>query len=148
MSATPPLHQEPVPCDHCGLPVPKGLLRPKGEAQYCCNGCEMAALLLNEHGLDSIYNQTLEGKPTREAKSNGKAGTYEHFNDPAFQKLYTRPYGESALLEIELYLEGVHCAACVWLLEKLPSLLEGVHESRVDFRRSALRLVWDPNKQT
>ncbi len=30
---------------------------------------------------------------------------------------------------VELYLEGVHCAACVWLVEKLPEVVPGVIES-------------------
>ena len=48
------------------------------------------------------------------------------------------------LAESELYLEGVHCAACVWLVEKLPSVVDGVLEARLDFRRASVRLIWDP----
>ncbi len=106
----------------------------------------MAALLLSEHGLDEIYAQTLDGKNTR-PKTTQQPETYAHFDDTAFLKLYAHPHKGSPLLEIEFYLEGVHCAACIWLLEKLPSLLEGVHDARVDFRRSALRLVWNPADQ-
>ncbi|MCK6513114.1 heavy metal translocating P-type ATPase [Myxococcota bacterium] len=135
-----------IPCDHCGLPVPKGLLRADRTAQYCCNGCEMAALLLNKHGLEALYAQTLQGKPTRPQAAQ-EPEPYAHFDDAVFQKLYTQPYKNSQLQEIELYLEGIHCAACIWLLEKLPSLLAGVHEARVDFRRSALRLIWNPEHQ-
>ncbi len=146
-TADPPTpSQAELPCDHCGLPVPKGLLRADRKAQYCCNGCEMAALLLNEHGLEALYAQTLQGKPTR-SQATQEAEPYAHFDDAVFQKLYTRPYKNSQIQEIELYLEGVHCAACIWLLEKLPSLLVGVHEARIDFRRSALRLVWNPEHQ-
>src|SRR3970282_1809519 len=34
------------------------------------------------------------------------------------------------------YLEGVHCAACVWLVERLPGLVPGVLEGRLDLPRS------------
>jgi cation transport ATPase len=45
-----------------------------------------------------------------------------------------------------LYLEGVHCAACVWLVEKLPEVVPGVIESRLDMRRSLVRVRWDESQ--
>jgi P-type Cu2+ transporter len=44
---------------------------------------------------------------------------------------------------VELYLEGVHCSACVWLLEKLPRVVAGVIEARLDLRRAILRVTWE-----
>ena len=46
-------------------------------------------------------------------------------------------------METELSLEGVHCAACVWLLERLPRMRDGAIEARVDLRRRRLTLIWD-----
>lgn len=48
------------------------------------------------------------------------------------------------LLRTELFVDNVHCAACLWLLEKLPRVVPGVVEARVDLRRRAVTLVWDP----
>ena len=45
---------------------------------------------------------------------------------------------------VEFYLEGVHCAACVWLVEKLPQVRPGVLESRLDMRRAIVEVRWDP----
>ena len=47
-------------------------------------------------------------------------------------------------MQTELYLEGVHCSACVWLVEKLPRLCPRLVEIRLDLPRSRCRLVWDP----
>ncbi len=47
-----------------------------------------------------------------------------------------------------LYLEGVHCSACVWLVERLPRLLPGVVEVRLDLPRSQALIVWDPGAVT
>ncbi len=44
-----------------------------------------------------------------------------------------------------MHLEGIHCAACVWLLEKLPRLLPGVVSARVDLARRVVRVQWDAN---
>jgi Cu2+-exporting ATPase len=106
----------------------------------------MAAMLLADHALDGLYARTLEGKPIREASAPQGEQAYAHFDDPAFHKLYLREAQGGSLVSIDLYLEGIHCAACIWLLEKLPSLMQGIVEARVDFRRSALHLLFDPKQ--
>ena len=70
------------------------------------------------------------------------ARKYQEFDEPVFHDLYCRatPDGVQA---VELYLEGVHCAACVWLIEKLPRVLPGVIESRLDMRRALVWIRWD-----
>lgn len=42
---------------------------------------------------------------------------------------------------VTFLLEGIHCVACVWLLENLPRLAEGIEEARVHFstRRVSIR---------
>ncbi|MCA9287456.1 MAG: cation-translocating P-type ATPase, partial [Phycisphaerales bacterium] len=40
--------------------------------------------------------------------------------------------------------EGVHCAACLWLVERLPRVVDGVRSARLDFRRAVAEIVWDP----
>jgi Cu2+-exporting ATPase len=41
-------------------------------------------------------------------------------------------------------LNGIHCAACIWLLEKLPQLVNGVAEARVNWNRSTVEVAWIP----
>ena len=43
-----------------------------------------------------------------------------------------------------LYLEGVHCAACVWLVEKLPAVLAGVDEVRLNYGSAVAEITWRP----
>jgi Cu2+-exporting ATPase len=45
-----------VDCDHCGLPVPAGLVEDGAELQFCCNGCRVAYQVIHEHGLDGYYD--------------------------------------------------------------------------------------------
>jgi Cu2+-exporting ATPase len=49
----------------------------------------------------------------------------------------------SGISRIELSIRGLHCASCVWRVEALPEQLKGVIESRVNFRRGRLQLVFD-----
>jgi Cu2+-exporting ATPase len=53
---------------------------------------------------------------------------------PAFQRLYCETVDES-VDRAELDLGGLHCAACVWLVERLPRLEPAVRLARVDLGR-------------
>ncbi|MBX9856104.1 MAG: heavy metal translocating P-type ATPase metal-binding domain-containing protein, partial [Gemmatimonadaceae bacterium] len=44
-----------VPCSHCGLEVPRGLVDESRERQFCCTGCETAFGILHTHGLAAYY---------------------------------------------------------------------------------------------
>jgi Cu2+-exporting ATPase len=51
------------------------------------------------------------------------------------------------LREINLHVEGIHCAACVWLIETGLSKMPGVEEARVNLTGRRLRLKWDNSRQ-
>jgi P-type Cu2+ transporter len=135
-----------VLCSHCHLPVPDGLINSGAARQFCCHGCETVYAVINSCGLEAYYRLRERGDAANSAapaKTTGRG--YTQFDDPAFHALYVKP-APGGLLETELYLEGVHCAACVWLVEKLPAVVAGVVESRLDFRRATVRIVWDPTQ--
>ena len=125
-------------CTHCGLEVPAGLVDAAAERQFCCTGCRVAYGIIHEHGLDQYYR--LGEK--REAPVRSSQRTYEEFDHPSFQELYVRDAG-NGLSEVELYIEGVHCASCVWLVERVPMLLDGVARAELEVRRSLVRVTWD-----
>ncbi|HJQ99655.1 MAG TPA: heavy metal translocating P-type ATPase metal-binding domain-containing protein [Candidatus Polarisedimenticolaceae bacterium] len=122
-------------CLHCGLAVPAG------REDFCCDGCETVHGVLSAHGLEGYYALARAAGDPRPARVTGRA--YEEMDEPSFLgRTTTRLPG--GLLAAELYLEGVHCAACVWLVEKAPALVPGVLEVRLDLARSRARVVWDP----
>jgi hypothetical protein len=108
MSPTELLAPPGAKCAHCGLTVPPGLVDSDREHQFCCGGCATVWDVLHEAGLSGYYR--LEERRSLPVSSSGRG--FEEFDHPAFQALYVRPR-EDGLLETELYLEGVHCSACV-----------------------------------
>ncbi len=127
-----------VRCAHCGLPVPEGLLDEHAEQQFCCIGCHTAFGMLHAHGLDSYYGFA----ERREAPVRASGRSYDEFDHPAFASLYVTAL-PNGLSRTELYLEGVHCASCVWLVERVPLLLPGVLRAELDVRRSLAVIEWD-----
>jgi P-type Cu2+ transporter len=130
-----------VSCAHCALPVPAGLVRSGEGRQFCCEACRTVFEALHGCGLERYYElRDRQGASGRRARFTGRG--FEEFDDDGFLALYSRELGEG-VRSAELFLEGVHCVACVWLVEKLPELVPGVLEARLDLGRSLVRLVWE-----
>ena len=110
-------------CLHCGNAV-------SGDSSFCCSGCECVYRLLHEKGLASFYQ--LKGE-------FGFAPSKPVILEPA-------PLEQIAGEKAELYLEGIHCLGCLWILEKLPNLDPGVMESRLDISTNILTLRIDEHK--
>jgi P-type Cu2+ transporter len=128
-------------CVHCGLPVAAARAA-ADDARFCCEGCRTVHALLHEHGLERYYALRGEtGGTLAPARPAGR--TYDELDDPGVR---ARIGGIDAagLATAELYLEGVHCAACVWLVERLPRLAPGVVEARLDLGHARASVVWDP----
>jgi Cu2+-exporting ATPase len=143
---TPTLAPAKVACAHCGQPVPPGLLAADAPRQFCCEGCRAVYEVIHSCGLESYYRlREASGETSEPAKTTAKR--YSEFDDPTFTSLYVQNL-PGGLCAVDLYLEGVHCSACVWLIEKLPGVCPGVSEARLSLSQSLVRIVWDPRKVT
>ncbi|MBI4819359.1 MAG: heavy metal translocating P-type ATPase [Deltaproteobacteria bacterium] len=129
-----------VACGHCGLDVPSERVEPNG-VSFCCDGCRSVHAILESSNLEDYYRHRTESAP-RPAKVTGR--TYEELDHPKLLALLSRE--ENGRTSVELQLEGVHCAACVWLVEKLPSVVPGVTESRLDLTSGRVRLGFDAER--
>ncbi len=130
-----------VTCAHCSSDVPEGFISGSAaDLQFCCAGCRTAFAILSEHGLDGYYAMS----DRRDAPVRASDRSYEEFDHEAFHELYVHRTPDG-LSRVELYLEGVHCASCVWLVERVPMLLPGVVRAELNVRRSLARVEWDEN---
>jgi len=146
MSVVLPLPQTasaPVLCAHCGYPVPAGLVQAGDAAQFCCSGCRQVHTLVREWGFDQYYQLINQQRGTLEpATVTGRS--FDDFDDERAQRDATVTVGPGRR-RTRLYLEGVHCAACVWLVEKLPAVLPGVDEVRLNFGTGIVDVTWHPS---
>jgi Cu2+-exporting ATPase len=108
--------------------------------QFCCAGCRAVYETVQSCGLGTYYKlrDAAALTPAKPGQSR-----FDAFDSEAFGNLYV---GEQAdgRRSADLFLEGVTCGACIWLVEKLPAVLEGVVEARLSLRRSTVRVTWDP----
>ncbi len=117
-------------CGHCGGPVPE-----TSPVAFCCNGCEAAFALLRGLGLDGYYRRRQLDPAQRLLRPEDEAR-----HDFSAQVIDTG----KGLRELHLMVEGIHCAACVWLIESLIGRQPGVHWARVNMTTRRLVVRWDP----
>ncbi|HLA90632.1 MAG TPA: heavy metal translocating P-type ATPase [Gemmatimonadaceae bacterium] len=141
--AAPAADEARTSCAHCGLPVPPGFAVAGSARPFCCAGCRTAFAIIHAHGLAEYYGFA----ERREAPVTPSGRRYEEFDHETFRALYVRSRGDG-LSETDLYLEGVHCASCVWLIERVPLAMSGVARAELDVGRSLAHVVWDPTRTT
>ncbi|MBO9541568.1 cadmium-translocating P-type ATPase [bacterium] len=128
-----------VACFHCGLDATSPVLAQVGDETrtFCCKACRLAAELIGDQGLSSFY-----------AKREGfglKPETAQDFpyDDPHFQESISTPQG-ACMREVVLELSGLHCSACVWLIERILGQRDGIASVRVNFTARRAVILWDP----
>jgi Cu2+-exporting ATPase len=80
-------------------------------APFCCMGCEGAHELLRATHLERYY-ALREGAGRPVIRARGPAHMW-------LEPLVTEVAAASPLARVDLDVQGVHCSACVWLIEKL-----------------------------
>src|SRR5579871_637929 len=125
----PAARRESVICAHCGNDVPQGLVDDSAQEQFCCAGCRAVYSTLHACGLEDYY-RLREATAGSAKPAHPKDETFESFDSPSFHALYVQIRADG-LSVTDLALDGVSCAACVWLVERLPRVLDGVVEARL-----------------
>ena len=120
-------------CFHCGLPLPtqRHWRTTVGgvERAMCCPGCAAAAQAIVDTGCSDYYE-------TR----SGYGATVESVDAP---ELALFDNGENTG-EGSFTVEGIRCAACVWLIERRIQAVPGVREALLNVSTERLRVRWDP----
>jgi len=130
-------------CYHCGLPVaPKARVASRvagAERGFCCTGCKSVCEAIHAAGLDGFYQRTPDGEVLGPPPEPPKDLALYDLDE--VQAEYLDALGDER--EINLLVEGIHCAACVWLIENSLQALPGVEEARVNLTGRRLKLRWD-----
>ncbi len=132
-----------VVCRHCGDPC-GGQRREHGGHVFCCAGCESVYRLLDEHGLTAYYSGGL-GLSQRDA-ARRDPGRFAAFDDPLVTARLVHSVGEVA--RVTLQTPALHCASCLWLLERLWKMEPGVRRVDASLFRRTVTVDYLPTETT
>jgi len=138
-------------CYHCGLPLPPDADFPvniDGQVRrMCCIGCQAVAQAIVANGLNDYYRHRdalPESQSSREAMPEALQDS-GLFDLPDIQKNFVRQAGEHER-EASLILEGITCAACVWLNETHLARQPGVTAVDINYTTHRVRVRWDERR--
>lgn len=133
-------------CFHCGLPVEpaarlessiQGTLRP-----FCCSGCMLVCQTIHDSGLAGFYDKLKSSDML--APPPATARDLEQYDLEDVQADFVTTHDN--ISEATLLVEGIHCAACVWLIEHALKGEPGVKLCEVNLAHHRLRLCWDQSQ--
>lgn len=134
------------PCYHCGLPVPAGtdfhtdiLGQPR---QLCCHGCQAVAEAIAQNGLQDYYNYRTELPKTAAELVPEELRQLALYDHPEVQKSFVFA-ADHEIKQASLILEGITCAACIWLNERHLKQLPGVMDAAFNYASHRARISWD-----
>lgn len=118
-------------CTHCGDPIPHNS---DGGEGFCCKGCRGAYELVNGLGLTSYYDRRTIDPDVKSLRPDEDGLVIDYRSH-----VQKDPNGDHSLY---LMVEGIHCAACVWLIETALGRQEAVTHARVNMTTRRLVVKW------
>ncbi|MCT7626354.1 heavy metal translocating P-type ATPase [Aliarcobacter butzleri] len=129
-----------IKCNHCHLEFDKNIMIKDNDLNFCCKGCQGVYHLLKSDGLESFYEKL--GNKTIAPPIEVFNDDITKFDSLNFYDNYVSKTKEG-FNQIDLIIEGIHCAACVWLNEKILFDTKGIVEANINFTTNKARIIWD-----
>ena len=123
-------------CTHCGLAVPSE----RRSSRFCCAGCEAVHTLLADEDLLRFYD--LGGAAAGAIGAVPQVPAFDWLAD-----LEARGSDERST-RLSLDVQGIRCAACVWLLQTVWRRLPGSIDIRLDASLGRATLVYARGSET
>lgn len=128
-------------CFHCGNEIIKKDEVLFDEKHFCCNGCKTVYEIFSQNDLSCYYDfQASPGATPQDIQ-----GKYDFLdNEEIVSKLLE--FQENSTHIVSLYIPHIHCSSCIWILENLQKLQQGIITSQVNFPEKKVRVTFNPEQ--
>lgn len=138
-------------CFHCGLPVPPGATYHTVvlgvDRPMCCPGCQAVADAIVQNGMEDYYHHRTAPSARPDEDLTRVLEELTVFDRPEMQKSFVANR-DGDIREASLILEGIVCAACIWLTERHVKQLPGIVSFSVNFSTQRAQVAWDNREIT
>jgi Cu+-exporting ATPase len=126
-------------CFHCGLEFSNETIIAFEEKNFCCQGCKTVYEIFSLNDMTCYYD--FEKSPG--ATPIEIQGKYDFLdNESIVSKLLD--FQEDATAIVSLNIPHIHCSSCIWILENLQRLQQGINTSQVNFPEKTVRINYNP----
>lgn len=130
-------------CYHCGDDCGSGEIIFDDHA-FCCAGCKTVYEILQVNNLNEYYQ--LETQPGVKSIDKGNSDFDFLDNEEIAARLLL--YRDQDISRISFSIPQIHCSSCIWLLENLTRLHQGVVRSVVDFSKKRADITFKNSEIT
>jgi Cu+-exporting ATPase len=125
-------------CFHCGLECSNEVVIVFEEKNFCCQGCKTVYEIFSLNDMTCYYD--FEKSPG--ATPQDIQGKYDFLdNESIVSKILE--FEEDSTAIVSLNIPHVHCSSCIWILENLQRLQQGINNSQVNFPEKRVRISYD-----
>lgn len=111
--------------------------------EFCCAGCQAVAETIYQSGLGSYYSY--RQAPAKRQEAGVPAELLAALEQSARASACLEEQGEES--RVALFVEGLNCPACSWLLERHLRQQPGVRDVQIQLSARRLLLRWDHLQQ-
>lgn len=130
-------HAPEQPCLHCGDPIGATPVQKEKEL-FCCTACAEVYHMLHHSGLEAYYTLPERSSNRPEKARFAWMDAPEHLNT-------VWKFWQEDKARARWYLPGMHCASCIWLLDRLPELHSGILSAEANLSNRTIDLWVNPN---
>lgn len=120
-------------CFHCGAPLVTETTRASG---FCCAGCSYVYRLVHEQGLEGYYRL----RDTVIAPAD--QAVFEPRDYAWLEEMQAVAEKEPGTPVLTLEVQGISCAGCVWLIEKVFNQQPGALHIETDAQSGRVQFKW------
>jgi Cu+-exporting ATPase len=125
-------------CIHCGEDCGKHPVM-WDDKPFCCHGCKTVYQILNASDMEQYYKiQPMAGIKVEQAEVGDKYA----FLDLEEIREKLLDFSDGGVSKVSLFIPGIHCASCIWLLEHLNTLNPGIIHSNVNFPKKTASITF------
>jgi Cu+-exporting ATPase len=133
--------QQALHCYHCGEEC--NTIIKAHDKNFCCDGCRSVFEILNKSGMCNYYE--ISSNPGISQRIKIREGKFAFLDDEKIQDSLIS-YRDEEQVHVTFYLPQMHCSSCLWLLENLHRLNNGVIMGKVNFPGKEADIIFDPDK--
>ncbi|MFT6323856.1 MAG: Cu+-exporting ATPase [Halieaceae bacterium] len=125
-------------CYHCGSDFEEVIVEAHTH-QFCCEGCKTVYEILEESGLHNYYG--IENNPGNKVWKDIE-NKYAFLESPEVIEGLLE-FNDGGVSSVKFYVPKIHCSSCIWLLENMHRLQNGIVNSTVNFLKKEVYIVFN-----